>query len=273
MGSQGPSEKEILLDAIAQTLGEQAIETLQPVEVQKVEDQDGEIEVPENVPICMTQKALPRNLDNGLTDNGFTNIMVGFDSECPRWVPGSVVKWAAWRQGFESQEDADYAAMQLAIAAEVWNKADVGVTFEWVHLAKDATFVLSHAGNGGGTLAMAFFPNSADLNSMLVFSGAFHPDWKPHMWKIFTHELGHVLGLRHEFAIDGLPIYNIKAEKRGAVQLGVRDPNSVMTYSPEPPEMQQSDIDSTKMFYALRPDPSGKPPKVGFTKVVDYVPQ
>ncbi|KAK7417657.1 hypothetical protein QQX98_004478 [Neonectria punicea] len=115
--------------------------------------------------------------------------------------PGSVIKCAARRQGSDSQEDTDYAAVQLAIAAAVWNKADVDVTFEWVHLAKDATFVRFHAGKDDGTLAMAFFPNS----------DAFAPDWKPYMWKVLTHELGHVLGIRHEFAIEGNPFYSIKA--------------------------------------------------------------
>jgi hypothetical protein len=86
------------------------------------------------------------------------------------------------------------------------------------------------------------------------------------MWKVFTHELSHVLSLRYEFSIDG-----IKAEKQGAARLGERDPKRVMTSSPELPEMQQYDIESAKTFYALRPDANGNPPKVGFTKVVDYV--
>ncbi|KAI8685014.1 Peptidase-M10 domain-containing protein [Fusarium keratoplasticum] len=107
--------------------------------------------------------------------------------------------------------------MELAIVAEVWNKVEVGVTFEWVHLATDATFLLSRAGKGGRTPAMSFFPNSADLNSTP-------------------------------------PISDIKAEGQGAVPLGVRDPKSVMTYAPEPPEMQQSNLNSTKMFYVLRPN-------------------
>ncbi|KAJ4260009.1 hypothetical protein NW757_001961 [Fusarium falciforme] len=93
------------------------------------------------------------------------------------------------------------------------------------------------------------------------------------MWEILTYELGHFLGrLKHEFAIEGPPISDIEAEGQGAVPLGARDPKWVMKYAPEPPEMQESNIDSTKMSYALKPDENGNPPTVGFTKVVEYIP-
>ncbi|KAJ4194622.1 hypothetical protein NW767_009808 [Fusarium falciforme] len=93
------------------------------------------------------------------------------------------------------------------------------------------------------------------------------------MWEILTCELGHFLGrLKHEFAIEGPPISDIEAEGQGAVPLGARDPKSVMKYAPEPPEMQESNIDSTKMSYALKPDENGNPPIVGFTKVIEYIP-
>ncbi|KAL4724310.1 hypothetical protein ACLX1H_008923 [Fusarium chlamydosporum] len=257
MSSQGPSGKEVLLDAIAQNLGEQAIETIAPKKIDDVGDHDGPSKSHHKTPVCMTQSALPR----GWKQSGITDIVVGFNKEVPRWKPGSVVKWAAWRSGFKNQEDANYAAMQLAKAAELWNQADIGVTFEWVPLAKDASFVLYHAGDGAGVLAQAFFPNHDDLSALKVFSDAFASDFKPLMYKIFTHELGHVLGLRHEFAITGLPELGIEAEELGAVQLGPRNPKSVMTYSDPLPELQQSDIDSTKMFYALKQDKNGKPPR------------
>ncbi|CAM1502625.1 Fc.00g074010.m01.CDS01 [Cosmosporella sp. VM-42] len=261
MGSQGPSSKEILLDAIAEALGNKALDTVKPTEVEIPEYTEVEFE---KGPVCITQNPIPANFKNGPAD-----IVVGLRSECPRWTPGSVIKWAAWRAGFSSQEAANHAAEHLAIAAEVWNQANVGVTFEWVPLAKDATFVLCQADadpQSPFVLASAFFPNANDLNYVYVYPYAFGEVYKDSMWQIFTHELGHVLGLRHEFAVRG--------EGLGAVRLGPRNELSVMNYRSEAlPEMQQSDIDSTKEFYAMRKDANGNPPKVGRTVVVDYVPQ
>lgn len=76
---------------------------------------------------------------------------------------------------------------------------------------------------------------------MTVSQRAFAPDLKPYMWQYFLHELGHVLGLRHEFA----------PQEGGAVQLGPRDPFSVMNYRSEPPMITESDIASTRKFYAI----------------------
>ncbi|KAM6504694.1 hypothetical protein FSOLCH5_015195 [Fusarium solani] len=257
MDPRGPSIKEILLEAVAETLGENAIDTVKPTGVDKPTSE----EAPANeTPVCITQRAIPTNLKNGPAD-----IVVGLNSECPRWVPGSVVKWAAWRAGFDNQQDANHAAEQLAIAAEQWNRANIGVTFQWVPLAKDATFVVCHGGAMGNVLASAFFPNSNDLNYLFVYSAAFRRGWRNNMWNVFVHELGHVLGLRHEFAIE--------KEGEGATELGPRNEMSVMNYRPEPPQLQQTDIESTRLFYSLREDDQGNLPKVGLTEVVDYTPR
>jgi len=262
MSTTGPSLKEQLLSAVEDTLGPNALDTLKPTEP-KPEDINEFASELNFIPSCRTQKPMPRALRGSPA-----SIMVGLTSECPRWIPGSIIRWAAWRAGFDSQEDANYAALQLEIAAQKWNAADIGVTFEWVPLAKDATFVLCHGGKQPGSLAEAFFPNDNDLNYINVYELAFTKEWRDHMWNVFTHELGHVLGLRHEFAMDS---YSAMYEG-GAERLGPRDPMSVMNYRREPPEMQQSDIDSTKAFYALKSDLNGKAPYVGNTMVKDYVP-
>lgn len=142
------------------------------------------------------------------------------------------------------------------------------MTFEWVTNLADATFALWHGGSQGGALASAFFPNPNDLSNLLVYNLAFAmPKWKENMWKVFMHELGHVLGLRHEFALDIDPETGKAREGFEAVQLGDRNDKSVMTYRSEPPEVQQSDVESLRAFYALRDGD-----KVGLTPIQDYYP-
>ncbi|MCJ1435226.1 hypothetical protein MMC27_004598 [Xylographa pallens] len=267
MSFEGLTTKEILLDAVTQTVGKHALDTIQPSE--DVSSPDDNISPTDDfVPPCLTQSPVPTALRNGPAD-----IMVSLNDECPRWAPGSVIRWTAWREGFKTDEDAVFATDHFNIAAEKWNSLQVGVTFEWVHLAKDATFVLCHGGSRGGALAEAFFPNPNDLSYLLVYNAAFSlRGWKENMWKVFTHELGHVLGLRHEFAMDIDPKTGRVFENQKAVQLGPRNASSVMVYGRHPPEIQQSDIDSTKAFYALVDDAEGNPPRVGLTDVRDYTP-
>ncbi|KAL8717255.1 MAG: hypothetical protein Q9225_005487 [Loekoesia sp. 1 TL-2023] len=255
MSTETPGNKEILLQATAQELGPEALATVKVPEVVK--------EVPQataalpNIPPCITQNTTPRNLERDPAA-----IMVGLKAEVPRWKPGSVIKWTAWRMGFDSQEDANYAAIQLDIAAGKWNEANVGVTFEYVPLAKDASFVLCHGGLLSTVLASAYFPNENDLNFVYVYSYAFHPGWKDALWKVFTHELGHVLGLRHEFAMDEGHMF-----EGNAVQVSQRNELSVMNYRKEPPEIQPSDITATKEFYGM---PTGT--KISGTPIKDYQP-
>lgn len=174
---EAPSTKEILLDAVEQAVGSDSLQTIEPSEVSN-SDGNGEVTSITEIPVCITQRPIPPALRAAQAKGGLHDIVVGLEDEIPRWVPGSVVKWAAWRAGFASQEDADYAAEQLNMAATAWNDANVGVTFEWVPLAKDATFVLTHGGTDGRLLASAFFPNKNDLSFMYVYSYAFTRQWK-----------------------------------------------------------------------------------------------
>ncbi|CAD6451215.1 1f73271d-784a-4f39-b425-d6c92721710b [Sclerotinia trifoliorum] len=244
MPAHGLTTKEMLLDEAEQVLGENALATIEPraVEVRKPGNRPKAVfKAP---PVCSTQKVIPRALQGGPA-----SIFVGFNYECPRWQPGSVVRWA------------------FAVAAEAWNAASVGVTFEWVQFAKDATFVLCHGGDKGGVLAEAFFPNANDLNFFFVYTLAFK-EFKESMSNIFEHELGHVLGLRHEFAMGP----DMKMYEGGDKQLGPRNEFSVMNYRLELPKIQPSDIDFTKKFYQLKKDKNGRSPRVGMTPVKDYTP-
>ncbi|KAJ6024639.1 hypothetical protein N7540_005436 [Penicillium herquei] len=255
MVSDVPSTREALLQSTAQHLGPEALTTVEESSFSKPVSTG--MEPLPLCPVCITQESVPRNLKSDPAA-----IMVGLESEIPRWEPGSVVKWTAWQGGYDAPADATHAAAHLKQAAEAWNKADVGVNFEFVPLAKDANFVLSHGGDKGSVLASAYFPNGKGLNFVYVYSLAFRPDLRKGLSKVLTHELGHVLGLRHEFAMDP------KHFEGNAVQIGEANSLSVMNYRKELPELQQSDIDATQQFYRL---PVGT--LLSTTPIVDYVPQ
>lgn len=195
--------------------------------------------------ICVTQrKAQPDQL------------YLGWNGRVDLWESGSTINFAAYADGYPTKNHSIYAAQRLWEAAQLWNNVGLGVTFNWVKNIDDAEFVLAYGGNNDGTLASAFFPNIEDLNTIFVYKRSFDQDTVPYLANIFTHELGHVIGLRHEFA----------PSEGGEVLFGPLNPRSVMSYQ-FPPVLQDTDRTSTRVLYQY---PSGS--KVGDFPVSRVVP-
>ncbi|MBT9560867.1 MAG: hypothetical protein IV100_32885, partial [Myxococcales bacterium] len=162
------------------------------------------------------------------THSNVLGLYVGWNGKIALWQPGSIIRWGVWVESFPSVQEAHYAGAQLVLAAQAWNAVNAGVSFEYADSSANATFLLAFAGDGGNMYAEAFFPNDAPLSVLKVYKRAFAE--RDVMANIFLHELGHVLGLRHEFA-----------DMEGGAQIwGTRNPNSVMSYE-FPPQMQDSD--------------------------------
>ncbi|KAH6658668.1 hypothetical protein BKA67DRAFT_488290, partial [Truncatella angustata] len=170
-------------------------------------------------------------------------LWIGFFDYIPRWKKNSVIKYATSSHGYPSLGYAAYAATQLRLAAEEWNDVTgVPVKFEWVGDLDEAAFVLQYGGDKGTVLAEAFFPDEKPLNILYVYKGSFQPTMLPMLRNIFLHELGHVLGLRHEFANQE------GGAEGGAVKWGKSNPDSVMSYV-FPPTIQDSDKTDLVAFY------------------------
>jgi hypothetical protein len=212
---------------------------------------------------CVTEK---------FDTSSVASILVGLFTEIPRWKYGSVINFATYANGYPSPDDAKYAAVSLWEAAEQWNSYNLGVTFKWVNNLKQAAFVLEYGGEKGGVMASAFFPNNTQpLNTLFVYSFSFTDKKNKETLKnTFLHELGHTLGLRHEFALDPLRY------EGGAQVYGTRNPLSVMSYN-LPPQVQKSDIDDIKSFYKLPAEVTlpadNKTPSAQKTMIIkDYIP-
>jgi len=249
MANKASNPKHALLEGIKEAFGKDATAVL-PKDA-KLPNGTSDISISGGKYSCATEK--PRvNSPNAL--------VVGL-AFIPRWRKDSVIKWAAKSKGWPTPEHGVIAANRLKEAAEEWNNHNVGVKFEWVDDIEEACFVLQYGGVLGGVLASAFFPNDALLNAVNVYSKAFESTEVGILKNVFLHELGHVLGLRHEFALDIGPRF-----EGGAVPLLESNPKSVMAYV-FPPMIQDSDVKSTKAFYNW---PASE--KIGFLDITDFDP-
>jgi hypothetical protein len=241
------AQRNAAVQFIQKKFGESKVEVLDPQKVLQNYDATGAnnaasmaaADAPEKHHYnCMTERFDPSSV---------ASILVGLFTEIPRWRPGSTVNFAAYAGGYPQPGDAEFAALRLWEAAQQWNSYDLGVTFAWVGKLEDATFVLEYGGKKGTVLASAFFPNSLPLNTMFVYELALSSKdkYRGMLKNIFLHELGHTLGLRHEFALDP------ERYEGGAVVYGSKNYRSVMAYE-FPPQVQPSDVTDIKRFYELK---------------------
>ena len=209
-------------------------------------------------------------------------IVLGVGNIVPRWDTSkgpTNLKWFLKAETFPSPAEAQFSAQALDKAAADWNEYKIGVTFSQTTNKAQANFFLVYEVNTDatkGVFASAFFPNQSDQD-VKVFKYALEPANRDNLKAFLLHELGHVFGLRHEFAVEGdfsggsLNILNWNwPEGQGAVQFMNKNPDSVMSYR-LPPKIQPSDVEGLRAFYKLKGgqpvDGKSGPP------VTDYVPQ
>ncbi|NPC98927.1 matrixin family metalloprotease [Nocardioides sp. zg-DK7169] len=170
-----------------------------------------------------------------------TGISVG--GSVARWEDPTSLHYCVLEQSFPTREQYETVRDAVAAATADW-EATCGVRFR--HLSQhdgaepssplsdlDPTlvFAVRFVDAQGQFLASAFFPTSPpERRRLLVDPSYFEPGLRFDRVGIMRHELGHVLGFRHEHIRSGAPSQCPDEDTTDTIDLTQYDPRSVMHY-------------------------------------------
>lgn len=198
--------------------------------------------------ITSTPTALGQPILEGsppVDDHAFS-LRIGNGKDIPRWEKGSILTYSVDSRSFPRRQDRLLAETALAQATKPWNDMNLGITLQPAMKGKTAVFDLvfsPNASKSDRTLARAFPPDAPiEDRKLVVYARQFDPVYVDSMANTFLHEIGHILGLRHEFE-----------EQLPSILFGEANALSVMNYLGHPTllHIQQTDLTWTKEFYAF----------------------
>ena len=154
-----------------------------------------------------------------------------------RWVAGTTLSWRVHMASFPQAAWASLIRGYTQQAADEWNavarKHGLPISFEEADSEKSALFAIRYQPFADGTYAVAFFP-SQPVEDRKLFVGPLmcNPDAAFDPIGVMRHELGHVLGFRHEHIRPESPdqIEPWVVGKINAKALTTYDRKSVMHY-------------------------------------------
>lgn len=160
-----------------------------------------------------------------------------------RWKKGLTLTYAVRKNSFRNEEEYQTVVDAMRVAAADWEAA-CGVNFAHLsELDSDDASVEEQAGGakplftvkgfdtGGKFIALAFFPNDPpERREIIIDPVYFVADLGYDRYGVLRHELGHVLGFRHEHIRSGAPALCRGESEEHAIQLSDYDPRSVMHY-------------------------------------------
>ena len=153
-----------------------------------------------------------------------------------RWAPDMVLAYRVARQTFVNPGEYETVVDAMVQATEAWERT-CGVSF--AHKAElddkpgidpaGAVFAVRSIAAGGVFIASAFFPNDPiNRRRVLIDPSFFTTDFD--RVGVLRHELGHVLGFRHEHIHKNAPPSCPHETDFDAKYLTEYDPQSVMHY-------------------------------------------
>lgn len=155
-----------------------------------------------------------------------------------RWAKGLVLTYTVLKSSFADATQYQIVVNRMRAATAAWEAA-CGVTFG--HLAEfddgsqpstpGPLFVVRGANTNGEVIAAAFFPNDPPAERRVIIDPVFFsPTMGFNPTGVLRHELGHVLGFRHEHIRPDAPLVCPDESLGNTIDLTVYDPKSVMHY-------------------------------------------
>lgn len=163
----------------------------------------------------------------GITENG----------KIVCWPKDRVLSYRVIESTFETDEEYTKVCDAMIAATGAW-EATCGVAFRQEPdtdspsaRAEDPLFTVRRYDAGGRFIAAAFFPNSPpERRTVLIDPSYFSSSLSFDPVGVLRHELGHVLGFRHEHIRSGAPPVCPREDLADTIDLTKYDPSSVMHY-------------------------------------------
>lgn len=155
-----------------------------------------------------------------------------------RWKPGLILSYCVLKNTFGSDQEYQTAKTNMRLATLAWETV-CGVKFQHKQeLDNSATtrpegviFTVRKIDAGGQFIAAAFFPNDPrNRRRVLIDPSYFSPSLTFDKVGVLRHELGHVLGFRHEHIRNNAPAICPDEDRTNTLDLTAYDPQSVMHY-------------------------------------------
>jgi hypothetical protein len=174
-----------------------------------------------------------------LTEHGaVTSYLIGImqDGKLVRWPPGTVLTYCILLNTFPRQEWYEEVVANMQQATTAW-EAVCGVQFGYVPELDTSSsvrpqgvlFPVRYISAGGAFIAASFFPNDPTNRRRVLIDPSYFTTSFDHVG-VLRHELGHVIGFRHEHIRSGAPAICPHEDTTGTINLTEYDPRSVMHY-------------------------------------------
>lgn len=158
------------------------------------------------------------------------------DGKLVRWDPNTVLRYCVLQHTFPRQEWYEEVVTNMQLATQAW-EAVCGVRFEYVPAfdtsnsvrPEGVLFPVRYIGAGGAFIAASFFPNDPVNRRRVLIDPSYFTTTFDHVG-VLRHELGHVIGFRHEHIRSGAPAICPHEDSTGTINLTNYDPKSVMHY-------------------------------------------